>query len=329
VRPARPTPANPPAAHGGDGYGGDGYSGDGYSGSGNYGGGYDRTDGYRAIYNGGYSGGGYGGRGYDASGYAGDNGYAAPAPASPPASAPGDGYGGGNGRAYTNVSRILSGADYQAAAVTQQASYQAAMINRQVVHEAAEIREAARLEAAELIQQASLQATALREEAEIAAAEMRNAVSLVQTEFNEFAARVTGTFPNQVLSAPVTGPLTRPHPPAGPQARPRPAPAERTPGKHGPRPARSPAAGGQGRQVTAMKIAVAATAVLVGISVLAGAAEIKLHGFDFFVFRATGVGETGSAGLNEDQGPGQPNAPKPSPSHVLPSTQTTTGTHKG
>ena len=44
-------------------------------------------------------------------------------------------------------------------------------------------------------------------------------------------------------------------------------------------------------------------------ALLAGTSEVALHGFRFFVFRAVGTGETSSNGLQEDQGPGQPDAP--------------------
>jgi len=51
-------------------------------------------------------------------------------------------------------------------------------------------------------------------------------------------------------------------------------------------------------------------------AVITGTAEVALHGFRFFVFRSTGTGETGPDGLQEDQGPGQPDAPKPTASQV-------------
>ena len=44
------------------------------------------------------------------------------------------------------------------------------------------------------------------------------------------------------------------------------------------------------------------------VGVVAGAAEIALHGVPFFVFRANGAGAS-LTGLKEDQGPGQPDAP--------------------
>jgi hypothetical protein len=87
--------------------------------------------------------------------------------------------------------------------------------------------------------------------------------------------------------------------------------------KHGARPAKKPAAGGAGRQVVAMRVAVIATSALFLVPLAAGVTEICLHGFDFFVFRAAGTGETGRGpgGLQEDQGPGQADAPKPAPGH--------------
>jgi hypothetical protein len=44
------------------------------------------------------------------------------------------------------------------------------------------------------------------------------------------------------------------------------------------------------------------------VGVVAGSAEIALHGFPFFAFRANGAGAS-LTGLKEDQGPGQPDAP--------------------
>ncbi len=51
------------------------------------------------------------------------------------------------------------------------------------------------------------------------------------------------------------------------------------------------------------------TAAMILFALTAGATEVALHGFKFFVFRATGTGETGPNGLQENQGPGQPDAP--------------------
>ena len=255
-----------------------------------------------------------------------------------------------NGDSVSVAARILSVADYEAASITQQASLQASMITRQVAYEATEIREAAKREADQLMQQASLQAAAVREAAEIEAAEVRTAVMSMQTELGELAERIRNTLPHPApprippterpAASPAAGPSTRP------KARPHAAPADRPPGRPGSRPAGNPAArptgkpsarptgkpaGGQGRQVNAMRFAAIATSALFLVAVAAGVAEVHLHGFDFFIFRATGTGETGPNGLQEDQGPGQPDAPKPTPSHikVQPSPHSTVTVHSG
>jgi hypothetical protein len=92
-------------------------------------------------------------------------------------------------------------------------------------------------------------------------------------------------------------------------------PAARPADKSAGRSAKQPASG-QGRQRTAIRFAAVATSGLFLVALVAGITEIHLHGLDFFVFRAAGTGETSGAGLQEDQGPGQPDAPKPTPSHV-------------
>ena len=120
---------------------------------------------------------------------------------------------------------------------------------------------------------------------------------------------------------PATGPQARPA--TGPQARTHAAPSHRAAAKPGARsggkaPARPAAkpAGGSGRQAGAIRFAVAAVSATFLVAVVAGATEIHLHGFDFFIFRAVATGETGPNGLQEDQGPGQPDAPKPTPTSV-------------
>jgi hypothetical protein len=244
---------------------------------------------------------------------------------------------GGTGNPLSMVARMLSVADYEAAAITQQASYQAAMITRQVAYEAAEIREAAKREADHIRQQAAAQAAGVREAAERDAAEVRAAVMSMQNELGEFAARITDTFPSLPRIRPIELPAVPPPaiPPTRPGARPPMAPAARPAARPGPRPAKKPRpasrpASGQGRQGVAMRFAAIATSALFLVAVVAGAIEIHLHGFDFFIFRSAGTGETGPNGLKEDQGPGQPDAPKPTPSHVKvePSPHRTVTTHK-
>jgi hypothetical protein len=252
-----------------------------------------------------------------------------------------------NGDSVSMVARILSVADYEAASITQQASYQAAMITRQVAHEATEIREAARHEADQIMQQASMQASAVLEAAQMEAAEVRAAVTSMQTELSDFAARFSNTLPHPVLprippagrpavsqamnpmASPAVSPAASPFAP--PQAPPRTMPARKPPARPAGRaavktaapPVAKPAtraagksASGQGRQRGAMRFAAIATSALFLFAVIAGITEIHLHGFDFFVFRSTGTGETGPGGLPENEGPGQPDAPKPTPSHI-------------
>jgi len=272
-----------------------------------------------------------------------------------------------NGNSVSMAARILSVADYEAASITQQASLQAAMITRRVAYEATGIREAAKREADGIVQRASLQAAAVREAAEIEADEVRMAVTSMQTELSELAERIRTTLPHRVLppeaplaerpsigpaARPPTGPLARPR--TGPQdrlaekpgARPRTGPQEKVTGARGARPAGKPgkpgkpgtqaagrATSGQGRQAAAMRFAVIATSALFMVAVVAGAVEIHLHGFRFFIFRSVGTGETGRGpgGLQESQGPGQPDAPKPTPSHVnvQPSPHSTVTVHSG
>jgi len=83
--------------------------------------------------------------------------------------------------------------------------------------------------------------------------------------------------------------------------------------------------------VAAFRFFAVLTSVLFMAVVTAAVIEIHLHGFKFFVFRATGVGETSRNGLQENQGPGQPDAPKPTPSHikVQPSPKRTVTVHNG
>ena len=206
------------------------------------------------------------------------------------------------------VKWILTDADDQAARIRQQA---------------AALREAAEMEAAEIKQQAAAQATTLREAAEREAAELRAAVTSMSAELGQVAAYVTEnlTLPAEPATTPLARsaartaawPATEPaaRPPTKPTARPatKPAakPATRPATKPGTRPATAPPA--RTRQFKAMRLTSVAVAALFLFSVVAGTTEIALHGFSFFVFRSAGTGATASNGLQEDQGPGQPNAP--------------------
>jgi hypothetical protein len=75
------------------------------------------------------------------------------------------------------------------------------------------------------------------------------------------------------------------------------------------KPMPKPAGAVKGRQVSAWHKMVAALVALSLIGVGSAAAEIDLHGFSFFVFRNAGAGAGNVRNLNENQGPGQPDAP--------------------
>jgi hypothetical protein len=119
-----------------------------------------------------------------------------------------------------------------------------------------------------------------------------------------------------LTAEPVTEPEARPaaRPVTKPGTKPETRPKSRPAVKPGTRPAAKP--NGTPRQVVAIRVAAVAGAALVLFAVVSGTTEVALHGLPFFVFRATGTGETGPQGLQEDQGPGQPDAPKPTPSHI-------------
>jgi hypothetical protein len=157
------------------------------------------------------------------------------------------------------------------------------------------------------------------------------------------------------FAPPATKPVTRPtvqpiawpapepgadpeaRPAAGPATKPGTKPNSRAVGRPGTRPAPKPATGparkleSRPRQLVAIRVAAVATAALFLFACIAGTTEVALHGFRFFVFRSAGTGETGPDGLQEDQGPGQPDAPKPTPSHIKVrlSTHSTVTAHKG
>ena len=163
------------------------------------------------------------------------------------------------------------------------AGAQAASLRRQASVQAAAICETAEREAAIVWQQASLQADAIREATEREAERLRGIVM-----------KLSGQPAADSEAKPAAGPGAKP----GIRLVGRPQ--------------------GPSRQLVAVRVAAATTAALFLFAVAAGTTEVALHGFAFFVFRSVGTGETGSHGLQEDQGPGQPDAPKPAsaPSHI-------------
>jgi hypothetical protein len=218
--------------------------------------------------------------------------------------------------------RILADADQQAAEIRLEASAQAAairdaaereaaQIREQTAAEAAPIREGAEREAAEIREQAAAQAAAIREAAEQEAAELRAHLMAMSAELARVAAYVTENLASpppgiKTIAVPVLEPAAEPV--ARPAARPGTAP-RRPATRPGTRPAAKPAGKPKTRQLKAMRKIAAAAAVLVLFVAVSGATEIGLHGFKFFVFRSAGTGATNGNSLQENQGPGQPDAP--------------------
>jgi hypothetical protein len=228
--------------------------------------------------------------------------------------------------------RILAVADGQAAEIAQLASAQAA-----------EMRRAADREVAELRRQALQQAAAIRQAAERDAAELRSAVMRMSAELGQVAAYVTESLGRHALRdegppgrpaawasrgavTPSAWPITRParpaiatrpvparpgpvRPDAGTARRPGALPAPERGFRPAGRPDAQPGARPGGRQVTALRKMAVVFTVLFAACVLSGVTEIGLHGFSFFVFRSAGTGATDNNGLQENQGPGQPDAP--------------------
>ncbi|HUZ36526.1 MAG TPA: hypothetical protein VMV17_09365 [Streptosporangiaceae bacterium] len=174
-------------------------------------------------------------------------------------------------------------------------------------------------QAAQIREQASTQAAAIREAAEHEAAELREAVTTMSAELTRVATYVTQnlTIPLEPATRPEAKPSAAPaaKPSAAPAAKPASKPAARPATKPASRPATKPTApptarpGTRPRQFRAMRVTTAAFAALFLFAVVAGTTEIALHGFSFFVFRSAGTGSTPGNGLQENQGPGQPDAP--------------------
>jgi len=198
---------------------------------------------------------------------------------------------------------------------------QAAGITQQAASHAAAIRAAAERESAEMTRQAASQAAAIRAAAEQEAAELRAAVMTMSAELSRVATSVAENLATPAM--PATEPAGRPadraaampsdRPATKPDARPGTSRAgTKRPGRPATRPADLPAIkpAGQPRQYAAMRLTRLAVAAMFLLAVIAGTTEIALHGYSFFVFRSAGTGSTPGSGLKEDQGPGQPDAPR-------------------
>ena len=220
--------------------------------------------------------------------------------------------------------------------IISEANQQATEIRHEARDDAATARADAKLQAAKLVQQAADQAAATLAAAELQAARIRAEILKLSADLGGVATSFT-----EGLLGPAK-PATKPAAPAAPAAtkaaapsatepaarlatKPAPKPAARPAPKPATRSATAPAtkpgvsprrikpdtqAAGQtkNRQVSAARKVTAALVALTLAGVATGATELVLHGPAFFVFRANGAGAS-QTGPEEDQGPGQPNAP--------------------
>jgi hypothetical protein len=229
--------------------------------------------------------------------------------------------------------------------------------------QAAATRRAAEQEAAAIRRQAAEQAEAIRQAAEREAAEQRSALMAMSAQLGQVAAYVTDYLGKHALreglpehqltagtaaelapgegavgpASPATRPgrspaATRPvpagpvlaRPGAGTPTRPAAAPGQRPGSRPTARPETQPGARPHGRQVAATRKAVIAIAAAVSLALVGGGTQLALRGYAFFVFRSAGTGATDNNGLQENQGPGQPDAPrahlpaKPAPAKPAP-----------
>jgi hypothetical protein len=185
--------------------------------------------------------------------------------------------------------------------IISEANQQATEIRHEARDDAATARADAKQEADRLVRQAADQAAATLAAAELQAAKIRAEILKLSAELGGVAT----TFTEGLLS------------PAKPAARPAPKPPTRSAAAPATKPGVSPrrikpdtqaASQTKNRQVSAARKATAALVALTLAGVATGATELVLHGPAFFVFRANGAGAS-QTGLEEDQGPGQPNAP--------------------
>jgi hypothetical protein len=220
--------------------------------------------------------------------------------------------------------------------IISEANQQATEIRHEARDDAATARADAKLQAAKLVQQAADQAAATLAAAELQAARIRAEILRLSADLGGVATSFTEGLlgpakPATKPAAPAAPAATKPAAPSAtepaarlatkpatkPAARPAPKPANRSATAPATKPGVSPRrikpdtqAAGQtkNRQVSAARKVTAALVALTLAGVATGATELVLHGPAFFVFRANGAGAS-QTGPEEDQGPGQPNAP--------------------
>jgi hypothetical protein len=232
--------------------------------------------------------------------------------------------------------------------IISEANQQATEIRHEARDDAATARADAKQEAGRLVQQAADQAAATLAAAELQAAKIRAGILKLSadlggaaTNFTEdllspakpatkpaadppakLRAQATAGVPPLITepavpsaaepaarlatkpaTKPAAGPATKPaaRSVAAPTTKPGVSPRRTKPGTQAPGKAKN-------RQVSAARKVTAALVALTLAGIATGATEVVLHGPAFFVFRANGSGAS-QTGPEEDQGPGQPNAP--------------------
>jgi hypothetical protein len=221
--------------------------------------------------------------------------------------------------------RMLADADEQATMIVTTAERTAAEISQSAAEQAAAALTAAEQEAARVRENLAEMTAEL---GRVAASVMENLVAPAQPSAKP--ARKPASRPAALTAGPAAaGPgaaaaalevaagapaaLATTARPAGPAVRPRrdttvqPATRPGVSPRRNPKP--KPATTTKNRQVSAWRKAVAAMVALVAIGVGISAAEIGRHGYAFFVFRNTGAGAGNPQNLEENQGPGRPDAP--------------------
>jgi len=229
--------------------------------------------------------------------------------------------------------------------IISEANQQATEIRHEARDDAATARADAKQEADRLVQQAADQAAATLAAAELQAAKIRAGILKLSADLGGVATNFTEDLltpakpatkpaadpPAKLRAQAAAPPMTEPAAPsaAEPAARlatkPATKPAARSAAKPATRSVAAPAtkpgvsprrtkpqaqASGKAknRQVSAARKVTAALVALTVAGIATGATEVVLHGPAFFVFRANGSGAS-QTGLEEDQGPGQRNAP--------------------
>ena len=173
-------------------------------------------------------------------------------------------------------------------------------------NDAARIMAEAAVDAAATRAAAEREAARTRQEASAQVAEMRTSAAQGATELQQLADRVlhglsAEAAPGATLVAgtalaprtlPQVRPPAEPRPQPGTKTAPRPAtgPGTKTAPRPTTRPGSKPAS--RTRQEIAMRKMMACVATVALLGAATGAAELSLHGFKFFVFRAGGVGQT-------------------------------------